>query len=79
MILEVKFNRTLPPFIRDLLNTYIQRSQNSAISKYLYLQAVRRIWSIDLRSLMKRLLTAALMFVLILFLGGAWSLPCRSR
>ncbi len=34
MILEVKYNRMLPPFIRDLLNTYVHRAQNSAISKY---------------------------------------------
>lgn len=34
MILEVKYNRLLPPFIRDLLNTYVHRAQNSAISKY---------------------------------------------
>jgi hypothetical protein len=34
MILEVKFNRVMPPFIRDLLCTYVQNAQNSAISKY---------------------------------------------
>ena len=34
MILEVKFNRMMPPFIRDLLCTYVQSAQNSAISKY---------------------------------------------
>ena len=34
MILEVKYNRILPPFIRDLLCTYVHRAQNSAISKY---------------------------------------------
>ncbi|MDD3214856.1 MAG: polyphosphate polymerase domain-containing protein, partial [Eubacteriales bacterium] len=34
MILEVKFNRVLPPFIRDLLCTYVHSAQNSAISKY---------------------------------------------
>ena len=34
MILEVKYNRVLPPFIRDLLNTYVRSAQNSAISKY---------------------------------------------
>ena len=33
MILEVKFNRSLPPFIRDLLCTYVQSAQTSAISK----------------------------------------------
>jgi hypothetical protein len=34
MIFEVKYDRVLPPFIRDLLSTYIHRPQNSAISKY---------------------------------------------
>lgn len=34
MILEVKYNRVLPPFIRDLLCTYVHSAQNSAISKY---------------------------------------------
>ncbi|MCE5344498.1 MAG: polyphosphate polymerase domain-containing protein [Eubacteriales bacterium] len=34
MILEVKYNRSLPPFLRDLLCTYVQSAQNSAISKY---------------------------------------------
>ena len=34
MILEIKYNRMLPPMIRDLLNTYVHRAQNSAISKY---------------------------------------------
>ncbi len=34
MILEVKFNRMMPPFIRDLLCTYVHSAQNSAISKY---------------------------------------------
>ncbi|MBN1777657.1 MAG: polyphosphate polymerase domain-containing protein [Clostridiales bacterium] len=34
MIMEVKYDRMLPPFIRDLLCTYVRRSQNSAISKY---------------------------------------------
>lgn len=34
MILEVKFNREMPPFIRDLLCTYVHSAQNSAISKY---------------------------------------------
>lgn len=36
MILEVKFNRSLPPFIRDLLCTYVRSAQNSAISKYVW-------------------------------------------
>ena len=34
MILEVKYNRVLPPYIRDILNTYCQGALNSAISKY---------------------------------------------
>ena len=36
MILEVKYNRVLPPFIRDLLCTYVHSAQNSAISKYVW-------------------------------------------
>ena len=34
MILEIKYNHSLPPFIRDLLCTYVRRAQSSAISKY---------------------------------------------
>ena len=34
MILEVKYNRMLPSYIRDILNTYCQGAQPSAISKY---------------------------------------------
>jgi hypothetical protein len=34
IILEVKYNQSLPPYIRDLLCTYVQSAQNSAISKY---------------------------------------------
>ena len=34
MILEVKFNRVLPPYIRDILCTCVHSAQNSAISKY---------------------------------------------
>ncbi|HPJ02272.1 MAG TPA: polyphosphate polymerase domain-containing protein [Candidatus Limiplasma sp.] len=34
IILEVKYDRTLPPFIRDLLCTYVHSAQSSAISKY---------------------------------------------
>jgi hypothetical protein len=34
MIMEVKYTRMLPPFIRDLLCTYVHQAQNSAISKY---------------------------------------------
>ena len=34
IILEVKYNQFLPPYIRDLLNTYCQGAQPSAISKY---------------------------------------------
>jgi len=36
LILEVKYNRVLPPFIRDLLCTYVHSAQNSAISKYVW-------------------------------------------
>ena len=36
MILEVKFNRVLPPYIRDLLCTHVHSAQNSAISKYVW-------------------------------------------
>ena len=34
IILEVKYNRVLPPYIRDILCTYVHGAQNSAISKY---------------------------------------------
>lgn len=34
MILEVKYNQVLPPYIRDLLNTYCPNAISSAISKY---------------------------------------------
>lgn len=34
IILEVKYNRVMPPYIRDLLNTYCTAAQSSAISKY---------------------------------------------
>ncbi len=33
-ILEVKYNRSLPPYIRDLLCTYAANALSSAISKY---------------------------------------------
>ncbi len=36
MILEVKFNRCLPPYIRDILCTHVKSAQNSAISKYVW-------------------------------------------
>lgn len=36
MILEVKFNRVLPPYIRDILCTHVHSAQNSAISKYVW-------------------------------------------
>ena len=36
MILEVKFNRCLPPYIRDILCTHVHSAQNSAISKYVW-------------------------------------------
>ena len=34
IILEVKFNRVMPPYIRDLLCTYCPNALQSAISKY---------------------------------------------
>ena len=34
IILEVKYNRILPSYIRDILNTYCQGACQSAISKY---------------------------------------------
>ena len=34
MILEVKYNQVLPPYIRDILNTYCPNAISSAISKY---------------------------------------------
>ena len=34
IILEVKYNRVMPPYIRDLLCTYCPNAQQSAISKY---------------------------------------------
>jgi hypothetical protein len=33
-ILEVKYNQVLPPYIRDILNTYCPNALNSAVSKY---------------------------------------------
>ena len=36
MILEIKFNRVLPPYIRDILCTHVHGAQNSAISKYVW-------------------------------------------
>lgn len=36
MILEVKYNRVLPPHIRDLLCTHVHSARNSAISKYVW-------------------------------------------
>lgn len=34
IILEVKYNRVCPPYIRDILNTYVGNSTQLAISKY---------------------------------------------
>ena len=34
IILEVKYNRVMPPYIRDLLNTYVGNAVQCAISKY---------------------------------------------
>ena len=36
MILEIKFNRVLPPYIRDILCTHVHGAQNSAISMYVW-------------------------------------------
>ncbi len=36
MILEIKFNRVLPPYIRDLLCSHVHSAQISAISKYVW-------------------------------------------
>ena len=36
IILEVKYNRMLPPFIRDILCTHVHSAQSSAISKYVW-------------------------------------------
>ena len=36
IILEIKFNRVMPPYIRDLLCTHVMSAQNSAISKYVW-------------------------------------------
>ena len=36
IILEVKYNRVMPPYIRDLLCTHVKSAQNSAISKYVW-------------------------------------------
>ena len=33
-ILEVKYNQVMPPYIRDILNTYCKNPMGSAISKY---------------------------------------------
>ena len=36
MILEVKYNHSLPPYIRDILSTYCPNAVQSAISKYVW-------------------------------------------
>ncbi|MCL1855152.1 MAG: polyphosphate polymerase domain-containing protein [Clostridia bacterium] len=41
-ILEVKYNRVLPPYIRDLLCTYVRQACNSAISKYVWCRTYER-------------------------------------
>ncbi len=35
-ILEIKYNRVLPPYIRDIICSHVQSAQNSAISKYVW-------------------------------------------
>ena len=34
IILEIKFNRVMPPYVRDLLCAHVKSAHNSAISKY---------------------------------------------
>ena len=36
IIMEIKFNRVMPPYVRDLLCTHVQSAQISAISKYVW-------------------------------------------
>ena len=36
LILEVKYNQVLPPYIRDLICSHVHSAQNSAISKYVW-------------------------------------------
>ena len=36
MILEIKYNQVLPPYIRDLICSHVHSAQNSAISKYVW-------------------------------------------
>ncbi len=43
IILEVKFNRVLPPYIRDLLCTHVHSAQISAISKYVWCRRFEQI------------------------------------
>ncbi len=43
IILEVKYNRMLPSYIRDLLNTYGQGARCSAISKYTWCRRFEEI------------------------------------
>ena len=40
MILEVKFNRVLPPYIRDLLCAYAPNALSSAVSKYTWCRSL---------------------------------------
>ena len=36
MILEIKYNRVFPPYLRDLVCSHVHSAQNSAISKYVW-------------------------------------------
>lgn len=36
IIMEIKFNRVMPPYIRDLLCTHVWAARVSAISKYVW-------------------------------------------
>ena len=42
-ILEVKFNKSLPPYIRNLLNTYCANAVSSAISKYTWCRSFEEL------------------------------------
>ena len=39
IILEIKFNRVFPPYLRDLICSHVHSAQNSAISKYVWCRA----------------------------------------
>jgi len=43
MVLEVKYNKAMPSYIRDILNTYCQGALPSAISKYVWCRRFEEI------------------------------------